>query len=253
MRGLSGVSAILSRTEAIGLAERVLRARYPEADAGFAAGSFIRGNATPSSDLDFVVLFAVLPNARRESFLFGGVPVDVFVHDPSTVPVYWQKDLASAKPAMLTMIREGVIVGPRPAAAEALKAEAEAMYARGPRPLEPAELERWRYLITDRLGDLRDPRPWPQVVATATWLHPVLAEFTLIMNGRWAATAKWIPAALAAFDPAVEAEFTAAFDALFQRRDVGPVIALGEKTLAPFGGPLFDGYTAEGEAAPKPK
>jgi len=245
------MGAILSRNQAVALAERILQTRYPEADAGLAAGSFIRGNATPGSDLDFVVLFAELPNARRESFLFEGVPVDVFVHTPETIRLYWQKDLDSGKPAMLTMTREGVIVGPKPAAAEMLKAEAEAIYANGPPPLEGEELERWRYLATDRLADLADARPWPEVLGTATWLYLSLSEFNPRVNGRWAGTGKWAARALAAIDPAVEGEFSAAFDALFERRDVAPLIAFGEKALAPHGGLLFDGYTSKGEAAPK--
>jgi hypothetical protein len=54
------------------LAATVLGARYPGADAGFAMGSILRGEATPFSDLDLVVLFARLPNARREAFFSQG-------------------------------------------------------------------------------------------------------------------------------------------------------------------------------------
>ena len=245
------MGAILSRSEAVELAARLLAARYPQADAGFAAGSFVRGNAVPRSDLDLVVLMPEIETSWRESLIFEGVPVDVFVHDPDTLRLYLQKDVDARKPAMLTMTREGVIVGPRPAPAEALKAEAEAIYAKGPPPFSPEELERFRFMISDRIDDLRDERPWPEQVGTAVWLHMVLSEFILQANGRWAATAKWTPRALAAYDPAVEAAFTAAFEALFERRDVAPVIAFAEAVLAPFGGPLFDGYKATGESAPK--
>src|SRR5579864_2219142 len=113
------MGAILSTAEAVQLAVRILRARYPQADAGLAAGSLVRGNAVAGSDLDLVVLFAQLPNARRESFVLESVPVDAFVHDPATLRLYFRKDVDAGRPAMLTMTREGVIVGPRPAAAEA--------------------------------------------------------------------------------------------------------------------------------------
>jgi hypothetical protein len=83
--------------------------------------------------------------------------------------------------------------------------------------------------------------PWP-------WLYPALADFILRTNGRWAATAKWIPRALAAFDPALAATFDAAFADLFERRDTGPLIGFAEQSLAPFGGRLFNGYRADAKA-----
>ncbi len=86
------------------------------------------------------------------------------------------------------------------------------------------------------------------MVATGAWLHAVLADFILRAQGRWAAAAKWIPRTLAAFDPAVEARFTAAFDALFERRDVAGVIAFADELLAPFGGRLFAGYVGQGHS-----
>ena len=76
----------------------------------------------------------------------------------------------------------------------------------------------------------------------------MLADFILRANGRWAATAKWIPRALTVFDPALAAVFDAAFADLFERRDTGPLISFAEQTLAPFGGRLFDGYRADAKA-----
>jgi hypothetical protein len=236
---------ILSANDAVQLAARVLQARYPEAQAGFAAGSFVRGGATAASDLDLVVLFAALPNAWRESFIFEGVPVDAFVHDPETLRAFMLKDVEAGKPAMLTMLSEARIVGPNPDAAGPLRAVAEATYAKGPPRFDDEEMNRWRYLISSRVEDLEDPRPWPEMVATGAWLHAVLADFIMRAHGRWAATGKWIPRTLAAFDPAVEARFSAAFEALFERRDVAGVIAFTDELLAPFGGRLIAGYAAK--------
>jgi hypothetical protein len=236
---------ILSANDAAQLAVRVLQARYPEAQAGFAAGSFVRGGATAASDLDLVVLFAALPNAWRESFVSEGVPVDAFVHDPETLRAFMLKDVETGKPAMLTMLSEALIVGPNPGAAAPLRAEAQATYAKGPPRFNDDEMGLWRYTISSRLEDLEDPRPWPEIVATGAWLYAALADFTLRVHGRWAGTGKWVPRTLAAFDPAAEARFSAAFTALFERRDPAPVIAFGEHALAPFGGRLFAGYVAK--------
>ena len=242
------MGAILTADDAVRLAERVLAARYPLADAALAAGSLVRGGATATSDLDLVVLFDALPNAYRESFFFDGVPVDAFVHDRETLRAFFGKDVDAGKSAMLTMAIEGRIVGPRPGAAEAMKAEAKTLLASGPPPFDKAALELFRYGITSRIEDLQDPRPWPEVLATAAWLHLALADFILRANGRWAATGKWVPRALDGFDPELAAAFDAAFADLFERRDVGPLISFAEQALAPFGGRLFDGYRAEAKA-----
>jgi hypothetical protein len=114
-----------------------------------------------------------------------------------------------------------------------------------PPALDQDAIDLFRYLITSRVEDLQDRRPWPEVMATGAWLHLVLADFILRANGRWAATAKWVPRALAGFDPALAATFDAAFADLFERRDTGPLIRFAEQALAPFGGRLFDGYRAD--------
>jgi predicted nucleotidyltransferase len=242
------MGAILTADGAERLAERVLTERYPLADAALAAGSLVRGGATATSDLDLVVLFNQLPNAHRESFVFEGTPVDAFVHDPETLRAFFGKDIEAGKSAMLTMAIEGRIVGPRREPAEAMKAEAQAILASGPPPFDEATLDLFRYGITSRIEDLQDPRPWPEVVATGAWLHLALADFILRANGRWAATGKWVPRALAAFDPTLAAAFDAAFEDLLERRDAGPLISFAEHALAPFGGRLFDGYRAEAKA-----
>jgi predicted nucleotidyltransferase len=242
------MGAMLTAGDAEGLAERVLRERYPLANAALAAGSLVRGGATATSDLDLVVLFSELPNAYRESFVFEGVPVDAFVHDPETLRAFFGKDVDAGKSAMLTMTAEGRIVGPRPECAKAMKSEAEAVLAKGPPSLDKATLDLFRYLITSRIEDLQDQRPWPEALATGAWLHLALADFILRANGRWAATGKWIPRALAAFDPALAAGFHAAFADLFDRRDAGPLISFAEQALAPFGGRLFEGFRAEAKA-----
>jgi hypothetical protein len=234
--------SMLSADQAERLAERVLAERFPDADAGFAAGSIIRGQGRALSDLDLVVLYARLPNARRQSFTVDGTPVEAFVHDSGTLRWMLKEDVAAGKPAMHTMVAEGRIVGPRRAAARRWQARARKVLAAGPPLMAPDELARYRYLITCRLEDLRDPRGPAEMTATGAWLYAVLAELILRGRGAWAATAQWIPRALKAQDPALEAAFTAAFDALFARHDPTPLTAFVEEALQPYGGLLFEGY-----------
>jgi hypothetical protein len=235
------------------LAARVLAARYPDAEAGFAAGSIVRGQGAEGSDLDLVVLYDHLPNARRESFTFDGLPVDAFVHDGETLAWLFQGDLDSGKPAHLTMVAEARIVGPKPGAARRLQDRALKMLRDGPPPLSTEQLDQFRYLITCRVDDLRDRRDDREDVATGAWLYLVLADFVLRAQGQWAHTAKWIPRSLTAMDAELEAAFSRAFDDLFVRQDSAAVIAFAETVLAPFGGPLLEGYESQSPASARLK
>jgi hypothetical protein len=94
-------------------ATRVLSLRYPSAMAAFVAGSVIRGEGTEFSDIDCVVLFDRLANARRESFVFEGFPIEAFVHDPETLRWFMDDDAASGRPCIVNMVAEGRLIGPR--------------------------------------------------------------------------------------------------------------------------------------------
>src|SRR5688572_21616157 len=67
------------------VAKDILQKRFPKALFGFVAGSFHRGEATTTSDIDLVIIFEKLEFAWRESFMFEDWPVEAFVHDPETL------------------------------------------------------------------------------------------------------------------------------------------------------------------------
>jgi len=75
----------MSKKDPRDTAAEILAKKYPEARVGFLAGSVIRGKDTQTSDLDLVVIYDKLPQACRESFVFGGWPTEAFVHDPQTL------------------------------------------------------------------------------------------------------------------------------------------------------------------------
>jgi len=240
---------MLTLEAAEAMAGRVLAARYPDADAIWLTGSHARGEATAGSDVDLIVLYAQLPQARRESFMFEATPVEVFVHDPQTLAWSLNADIEAGKPGMHHMVSEGRILGPRPAAAERLQAQARVRLAAGPPPFSAEQIDSYRYHITDRLIDLRDERDPAEVVAIGVWLYLSLADLMLRGRGRWAGTGKWIPRHLAAIDPALAQRFTAAFETLFARQDPAPLAALAEAELAPHGGLLFEGYQSQAPIA----
>jgi hypothetical protein len=229
-------------------ATRMLALRYPDAMAAFVAGSIMRGEGTSSSDIDFIVLFDRLANARRESFTFEGFPVEAFIHDTQTLRWFMDDDAASGRPCIVDMVAEGRLIGPRVAGAMPLKSEAVAKLAEGPKRLEGERLDALRYAISDLLDDLRGTRSAAAIRAIGAQLHKAAADLILLGRGRWTGCGKWIPRLIEAADADLAQCFEAAFSRLWIDAEPTEVIALLEKELARHGGVLFDGYCREAPA-----
>jgi hypothetical protein len=234
--------------EVVRLAIRVLADRYPKADAAFVAGSFLRGEGSPTSDIDLVVLHSSLPHAYRESFLFNGVPVEAFVHDPETLSWFLEQDRKEGHAPLIGMLAEGVLIGPRQDAGISFKQRGLHMLAAGPPPLSAEALMRLRYAITDKLDDLQADRPSVELIAIGAALHPLLAELALRGNGRWNGSGKWNARLLSQFDHSVSERFEKAFLSLYNGSDSRSVLRLADTLLEPHGGRLFAGYRSDAPA-----
>jgi len=223
-------------------ARRVLRERYGGATLLFLAGSVVRGEATPDSDLDLVVVYERLPNAYRESFFYEGWPVEAFVHDPVTLGRFFASDRREGVPSIINMVAEGVEI-PAPCDLSArLKEEAAATLAAGPPPWDDEHLGDVRYWLTDCVDDLRHPRSADELVATGARLYEVAADFFLRTRGLWSGRGKTIPRRLRETDADFAARFSRAFELLFVEKRQEEAVALVGEMLAPHGGFLFEGH-----------
>ena len=231
-----------SRISPLEAATRVWRERYAGARVVFLAGSVLRGEATPTSDLDLVVVYERLPHARREAFVYDGWPVETFVQDPETLSHYFDVDRRRGIPSMMRMVIEGVEVPAASDFSEALKQEAARVYEGGPPVWDADELRLRRYRLTDWLDDLRHPRSAEELVATGVYLYQDFADFFLRARGLWSAHSKTIPRRLREVDAGFAESFGRAFESLFTDKRTGPAIALVEQALEPFGGFLFEGF-----------
>jgi predicted nucleotidyltransferase len=232
----------MTRPGPFAAAEGIWRERYAGARVLFLAGSVLRGEATPASDLDLVVVYERLPRARREAFVYAGWPVEAFVNDPETIEHYFDVDRRRGIPSMMRMVSEGVAVPAASDFSERLKRRAARVLEAGPPRWDEGELRHMRYRLTDWVDDIRHPRSDEELVATGAYLYQDLADFFLRARGLWSAHSKTIPRRLREVDAAFAAEFCRAFESLFAGKESGPAIALVEQTLEPFGGLLFEGY-----------
>ncbi len=234
----------------IQITKQILESKYPAARVIFLAGSIVRGEGTPYSDLDLVVIFDKLPNAYRESFYFQSYPVEAFVHDPETLNYFlFEADRPTAIPALAQMISEGIEVPEPSELSQSLKRLAASLIESRPPRLSEEDVRKLRYNITNLVDDIRHPRSREELVASGAELYGALADYYFRVNELWSAKAKSIPRILKNTDPDLCSRFCAAFDELFVNGRGDKVIALAEEMLKPRGGFLFEGHKLDAPAA----
>jgi hypothetical protein len=234
----------LSLDLALQLARRHCADRYPEASA-LLAGSIARGRATPTSDIDLVLLFDRLGHAWRETTAINGITTELFAHDPGTLAWFFEDDASKGHATLASMVASGVPVTGPSALIDRAKAMAGAVLAKGPPPLDQHMIEDRRYRVTDLAEDLRGGGTPGEIMAIAVRLHEALGELTLRAAGRWAGTGKELARQIEAMDPDLALRIEHAFGALFRHGHAAQLLGLVEELLAPLGGPAASGYRRE--------
>lgn len=239
----------VQRDDPVEVAAEVYKTRYPRAEVIFLAGSAVRGESTPGSDLDLIVVFERLPRAYRESFVFGGWPVEAFVHDPETLKYFFfVADMQDFNPASARMVAEGIEVPRAGTLSAGLKQAARALLDAGPPPFTDEEERRTRYMITSMVNDLRHARSRDELYASGAALYDLIAYYYFRARNAWSTKGKGVPRRLAELDGPFHDAFTEAFAETFAGRPEG-LLRLAEELLAPRGGFLFDGYRYEAPPA----
>lgn len=216
--------------------------RYPESEVIFLSGSVIRGESTPMSDLDLVVVFRKLENAYRESFRVDNWPIEAFVHDPETLNYFFHMDRNSGVPSLPNMVSEGIAIPGKSDFSRSMRELAQSVLAEGPPHWKESEIDNSRYATTDILDDLRAPRSRIEQIASATDLFGQLANHYLRSRQLWSAKGKTIPRRLQEVDSDFASRFEECFQELFIAGHTTQVIALAEEVLERDGGRLFDDY-----------
>ncbi len=228
------------------LTTRIMRERYEDAQCALIAGSFVRGDATATSDVDLVVLYERLPNAYRESFVFEGTPIEAFINDLETLSFFmYDRDRPNGFCTMANMVTEALHWPvPNPLGKKAKKIAGEVLIL-GPPAWRQDQIDASRYAITDLLDDLHSPRNLHEQIATGALLYRKVAQHFLRTRGEWSASNKWIPRRLHAVAPQFASRFQDAMLTLCQHGRDEPLINLATEVINPEGGPLFDGYIAQ--------
>jgi hypothetical protein len=118
------------------------------------AGSIVRGESGPTSDLDVFVVHDE-PWRVREQRRFNGVPAEIFVNPAAQVRRYFENEHGDGMPCTAHMFATGEVIEPSAPLLGELVAEARAWLAR-PLEVSEASLVQRRYGVVDTLDDARD-------------------------------------------------------------------------------------------------
>ena len=226
--------------------------RFGDALAAFVAGSWLRDEATETSDLDIVVIADRADAPYRVSFRELGWPIEAFVHTLDSLRWYFMRDAAGRTPSLPMMCAEGAIVRDQELLAYRIKADAQGLIERGPAPLDREELLTRRYALTDLLDDFLGCRSPDEGLIIAGQLAVQSAELVLLLNRRWLGKGKWLIRALRRFDPELARRLNSALQTYYQVEDKDDLIRFADGVLTAAGGRLFEGYYSPGPSPDNP-
>ncbi|WP_280507046.1 nucleotidyltransferase domain-containing protein [Nocardia flavorosea] len=230
-------------------ARKLVHERFPQARAAWLGGSTVLGTATPTSDLDITVLLAGPPAPYRESLRYHRWPVELFVHTESSMEYFLATERTARKPTTLRLIGQTQILLDSDGSGAYLQEKCAALLAAGPEPLGVEELRAERYGLTDLLDDLVGSRDDDERLLIAFGLWRATAELVLTGHGRWMGSGKWLHRELASFDREAGTDYSHALARGVRsvaHGTIEPLVGIVTRALHEFGGPLFDGFKADG-------
>lgn len=152
-----------------------------------ASGTIVRGDPSPSSDLDLFVIHRQPWRQRLQRF-FNGVPAELFVNPPERVERYFDEERADGRPVTAHMLATGVVVHAADPVVEQLRTRAAALLA-SPPAVDEAVLTPLRYAAANHLEDALDVADHDPATAQLFLNRSVDAALLL----RFRQAARWQP------------------------------------------------------------
>lgn len=219
----------------------ILDARFPDALGGLVAGSAARGDDTPSSDLDLIVLLSGRPAPMRSTEHVRGQLVEFFVHTEDSFVSFVDRERQVRRSLLLHMCAHGLIISDHDQRLARLQDFARNQWSAGPAPLTDDELADRRYRLTALLDDLADESDPVDRVALAAAAFTDVADLALVSRVRWSGTGRWLTRRLRETDAELGDNLAAGLRAAVHG-DPTILLRCGRAELDRLGGPLDRGY-----------
>jgi hypothetical protein len=233
LREITGCSGMLSR--------QILDARFPDAVGGLVAGSTARGDDTPFSDLDLIVLLSGRPAPMRSTERAQGRLVEFFVHTEESFVAFIDRERRLRRSPLLHMCAHGLIVRDDDGRLARLQDLARDRWATGPAGLTDDEFEDRRYRLTALLDDLADETNPADRSALAAAVFTDVADLALVSRGHWSGTGRWLTRRLREIGPDLSENLVAGLKAAVQG-DASDLKNCGDAELDRIGRRLDSGY-----------
>ena len=222
--------------KALHIAKEFYEAHFSDADGAFVAGSIMRGEGYEHSDIDMVIMYPdTYEESRRESHVYQGIRIEAFIQTPQVQKYFLDMDVKRGKPATAHMVAEGVVIGKNKKSVHLYQERAKQILDNGPEKLTESNNLARRYFITDLLDDIRDDRPFDEILGAVAVLFTELGDYYLRAQGQWSGGGKKLIKSLKAFNANYGNHYEKVFKEAFTENKL-PLISFVEETLEPFGG-----------------
>ena len=239
------------RPDPVTAATSFVAQRFPGAAAALLGGSVLTEHRTPTSDLDVVVLLDGPPAPYRETGEQDGWIVESFVHTRASLEEFWARDAARRVPSLIRMCADSVLLVDAAGIAARVQAEAAALLAAGPPPLEAAELAWSRYGLTDLLDDMAGCDDEAELLFIAAGVVGKVSALALLVAGQWSGSGKGLARALARHDPDLLERLVNGHRHVVLYADTAVLHRAAVDVLLRAGGALMVGYRADAPPAEK--
>ncbi|TNJ54254.1 nucleotidyltransferase domain-containing protein [Paenibacillus hemerocallicola] len=230
---------------AVEAAKRFVSNHFPDCGIAILTGSTVRGEETPFSDLDIMIISGDVPAAYAEAHCEDGWMIEVLLHNRDTYKVFFQRDCSRGRPSLPHMVATGIVLIDD-GTADGIRLEARQLLDAGPPAWNEQDVRRARFTITNHLLDLQGSLPPMDAIFAGHELANALHELVLRTNGHWASRGKRIPRALEEYDPGFSQRFAETFRLFYGApHDASPVIRFADEVLDRYGGRLFEGYSTK--------
>ncbi|OMF83115.1 nucleotidyltransferase domain-containing protein [Paenibacillus glucanolyticus] len=229
------------KKEPMEAAERVIHRHYPDCLLAVLGGSASRGEHNEQSDLDIVILERDGDEMRRKTLEADGWIVELFILSLSSYREYFDEGVMAANPTLQRITAEGKVLRSLPEG-EAVRAEAQHDLNYGPMPWMQTDIDEYRYMITEYVQDLKNPKRDGEKWFTVQKIMTVLCEFVLRVNGEWTGEGKMLFRLFHRFSTALGDQLEVSLSAMYRQDDPSLLLAFTEQMLNPFGGMLLVGY-----------
>jgi hypothetical protein len=240
--------SVVSESDPRNDALRIACQRVPHARGAILAGSALSPHRTFTSDLDVVVFVAHDEATFRETVFELGWLTELFVLTPDSFNYFCTTEIAQRRSPLVHMCAHGVILFSNDDIAENRQRQARSLWAQGPPPLRPDELDEKRYRLSDLLDDYQGTHDDAELTFIVASLIQDAAELELSAHGQWLGSGKWLARQLRQYDADLASRLSAAAAAALGKAERRSLSAVVTEVLNRVGGPLSSGYRLDSRA-----